>query len=115
MATTVIVPSGPIGCGIVTLLCVSRVSWDNGRKFSATTALGMTETMRGSRDALRTQFSLLFKLDISFFLNDVAYIPCMTDTDYMVHVAQGELEELVCKYATGICKSEETMIGEYSP
>ena len=52
---------------------------------------------------------------MSFFLHGVPYVPCVTDADYMVHVAEGELEELVCEYAAGICKAEETMIGEYSP
>ena len=34
--------------------------WWRGRKFSAWMALGMTDTMKGSREARRTVFSLLF-------------------------------------------------------
>ena len=118
MATTVIVPSGPIGlwrAGEV-LGFASRASWERGRKFSATTALGMTETMRGSREALRTQFSLLRRVRCSLLVvGGVGYAPCVTDADYVVHVAEGELEELVREDAASVCEPEETVIREDSP
>lgn len=39
--------------------------WCKGRKLEATTALGMTETINGSREARRTVFSLLLHYAIS--------------------------------------------------
>ena len=47
---------GRASCGFI-LRFFCRAS---GRKFSATTALGITDTMRGSREARKTVFSLLY-------------------------------------------------------
>lgn len=62
----VIVSSGPIGGGDgrgsegeVGIWSGTRGVYDKGRKFSATTAFGMTETIKGSNEARRTVFSLL--------------------------------------------------------
>jgi hypothetical protein len=51
----VIISSGPSALGRMG----SPVSSERGRKFSATTAFGITDTMSGSSDARRTVFSLL--------------------------------------------------------
>lgn len=61
MTITVMISSGSMGCRGPGALCctVSCELCERGRKFSATTALGITETMRGSSEALRTVFSLL--------------------------------------------------------
>lgn len=39
----------------------------------------------------------------------------MTDTNNMIHIAQGELEKLVRKYTSRIRKSKETVIRENRP
>jgi hypothetical protein len=66
MTTIVIGSSGPIGRGDrggsggeLRVWSGGRVVCDNGQKFSATTAFGMTETINGSSEARRTVFSLL--------------------------------------------------------
>ena len=38
----------------------------------------------------------------------------MTDADDVVDIAQGELEELVCEDAAGVCEAEEAVICEHS-
>ena len=70
MTTIVMVSCGPRGCAtgaawneVFEELAFAYAGCDTGRKFSATTAFGITETIKGSSDALRTVFSLL--LDIS--------------------------------------------------
>lgn len=42
-------------------------------------------------------------------------IPCVTDTDNMIHVAQDELEDLVRQDAGRIRKAEQGVIGEDGP
>lgn len=66
MTTTVIVSSGPIGvgdgrgsAGELGIWSGALGVYDNGQKFSATTAFGITDTIRGSKEARRTVFSLL--------------------------------------------------------
>jgi hypothetical protein len=56
----VIVSLGPKVRGIAAVLpsSASASECDSGRKFSETTALGMTETISGSSEARRTVFSL---------------------------------------------------------
>ena len=66
MTTMVIVSWGPscwggggggrASCGFILRFFCRASGW----KFSATTALGITETIRGSREARRTVFSLLY-------------------------------------------------------
>ena len=94
-----IVSFGPITCG------AGRGSWpevfstdgyDRGRKFSATSALGMTDTMRGSKEARRTVFSLLFRNQyVCFQRGAQIHIPGMADTNNMVDITQNELEQFV--------------------
>jgi hypothetical protein len=36
----------------------------------------------------------------------------MADTDYMVDIAQSKLQELVGKYAAGVCEAKQTVISE---
>lgn len=65
MTTMVIVSRGPScwgggGGGRASYGFILRFFWRaSGWKFSATTALGITDTMSGSREARRTVFSLL--------------------------------------------------------
>lgn len=56
----VIVSLGPNVRGMTIVLpsSVSASEYDSGRKFSETTALGMTETISGSSEARKTVFSL---------------------------------------------------------
>lgn len=58
----VMVSFGPMRCGTSdggASGLLGRGLYDLGRKFSATTALGITDTISGSRDARKTVFSLL--------------------------------------------------------
>lgn len=115
MATMVIVSFGPKCCGGPGALLRrgSIESCDSGRKFSATTALGMTETMSGSRDARRTQFSLL-ELFSARSRKRSGYVPGMADADGMADVAQRKLEELVRENASSICEAKQAVVGENS-
>lgn len=63
----------------------------SGRKLEATTALGMTETIKGSSDALSTVFSLLRRVN-SAFLHYRQDSPSMTDTYHVVNIAKDELQ-----------------------
>ena len=113
----VMMSSGPIGClGPGALVCPeSFESYERGRKFSATTALGMTETMRGSRDALRTVFSLLHGGQRGVVETWRLNIPGMADTYDMIHIAKRKLQQLVRKYAASIREAKQTMVCKDGP
>lgn len=81
-----------------------------GLKLEATTALGMTLTMRGSNEARRTVFSLLVNVSGRPSVGSARRVPSMTDADDMVDVAEYEFEQLVCQDTGCICKAEQTVI-----
>lgn len=42
-------------------------------------------------------------------------LPGMADTNDMVNIAEGELEELVGEDTAGVCKAEQGVIGKHCP
>jgi len=92
---------GPKWCGIgfgngmfAVPLCKLRIGEcdERGRKFSATTAFGMTDTISGSRDARRTVFSLLNIVSVGEPSGmQQRPIPCVANTNDVIDVTQGEL------------------------
>jgi hypothetical protein len=60
-------------------------------------------------------FSLLSNFSTHSSIAETRSIPGMADAYNMVHVAQGELQELVCKYSPGVCKAKKTVICEDCP
>jgi hypothetical protein len=96
------------------LRCVAFESHESGRKFSATTALGMTETIKGSREALSTVFSLLGRVSPAL-QTESQHAPGMADADDMVDVAESKLEKLVCKDAPRVGEAKQAVIREDGP
>lgn len=84
------------------VICDFDAAVGSGLKFSATTALGITETILGSSAARRTVFSLLgiggasqhFLPQEGFlwmFLED-ASLPSMADANDMIHVTESKFQ-----------------------
>lgn len=82
------------------VMCDFEAAVGSGLKFSATTALGITETILGSSAARRTVFSLLKvgRLELAFIchggrvLPEDASLPSMADANDMVHIAEGKFQ-----------------------
>lgn len=136
MTTMVIMSLGPRRCGDASGAkdTLGEVGQSRGRKFSATTALGMTETMRGSSEARRTVFSLLLmtwsvggqtlqgdgwrwcKVIVSSISSEICWLsPCVAHANTMIYVTEDELEELVRENARSVGKSKQRVIREYRP
>lgn len=84
---------------------------ERGRKFSATTAFGITDTISGSRDARRTVFSLLNVVSVGQPSGiELHLIPCVANTNDVIDVTQCELQKFVRQYTSSVCEAEERMI-----
>lgn len=80
-------------------------------------ALGMTETMRGSSEALKTVFSLLRDGLADHCIIGIrrASIPCMAHADAVIYITESKLEQLVGQDASGISKPKERVVGKDGP
>jgi hypothetical protein len=97
------------------LRCVGPFpSHETGRKFSATTALGMTETMSGSSEALSTVFSLLRRVSPAPQTGGQT-VPGVADADDVVDITERELEELVGENAPRVGEAKQAVVGEDGP